>query len=414
MTFASSAVPHDQVKKLARLIDQGGAILVVDAALISPSERDQIERAIRGDATTPAAMAQWKPEWRAMLAELSSGAHGQGSLESPPDFPQPAYAQIFEACLKELQLLPFQEPAPWAYWQALADGVQAEPASAWMAVEPCQWLVSTQQVQLKRSAPNQQMSPHLIQTIEAGLGRLRASLVLGRSGRAYLRFEAPFELRSAWPECLEGLGTDDFLPQGSQARDWRGFVTELEMALAMNPDPSNSDTQSLWPWGMGTNPNDPGLASGAIQAKRPINSSNLTKAPLPLQGFKHWLESQGHPLNLEWHSFKPVQRVEEWIAEWTSVLETIEALKQSCMNANDSLGRPWAVLLQDQWSYKLYVQPEGKQRQSGPTFLNIAALRERLRGLSQAGFSFKERHAKRGDSLTQLLKLASWSDEEIS
>ena len=84
------------------------------------------------------------------------------------------------------------------------------------------------------------------------------------------------------------------------------------------------------------------------------------------------------------------------------------------MNANDSLGRPWAVLLQDQWSYKLYVQPEGKQRQSGPTFLNIAALRERLRGLCQAGFSFKERHAKRADSLTQLLRLASWSNDEAN
>lgn len=414
MTVSSSAVQQDQVKKLAHLIDRGGAILVVDGALISPSERDQIDQAIRSDTTTPAAMAQWRPEWRAMLAELSYAAHGRGSLESPPDVPQPAYAQIFEACLKELQLLPSLEPAPWAYWQALADGVPAEPTKGWMAVEPCQWLVSTQQVQLKRSTPNQPISPHLIQTIEAGLGRLHASLVLGRSGRAYLRFDAPFELRSAWPECLEGLGTDGFLPQGSHARSWRGFVTELEMALAMKPDPSNSNIQSLWPWGMGTSPNDPELPSGAFQAKRPIDSSSLAKAPLPLQGFKHWLESRGHPLNLEWHSFKPVQRVEEWIEEWTSVLESIQALKQGCMSANDSFGGPWAVLLQDQWSYKLYVQPKGKQRQSGPSFLNIAALRERLRGLSQAGFSFKARHAKRGDSLAQLLRLASWGEDDPS
>ena len=414
MTFASPGSGHDQIKKLARLIDQAGSILVVDAALISPSEREQIERASRGETQLFNAMAQWDPQLHAMLAELSLKSQGWGSLQHPPDYPKPAYAALFEASLRELGLLTPQQPPPWAYWQAMAEGLAAEPQRHWLAVEPCQWLVSTQEVQLRLCRPYQPLSPQLVETIKAALDWLDASLVLSPSGRAYLGFEKPFDLQSAWPETLEGLGADGFLPQGSQASDWRRFVTELEMALAITPD--SSDTQSLWPWGMGA-PLAPGSPvafeknTGLEESGSALfHSAGLTDAPLPLQGLHQWLAGQGRHLAIEWRSFKKVQSVEDWLAEWALLLADIQALRRRCMAANGQPARPWAVLLQDQWSYKLHVQPEGRGRQDSSAFPGMVGLIESLRGLTQSFFASQGGKGKKNHSLLKLLQLASWDD----
>ncbi len=394
MTPPSHSSNHNQIKKLARLIDRAGSILVVDAALISPSEREQIERGSRGETPWLDAMAQWDPQLHAMLAELSLKSLGWGSLQQPPEYPKPAYAELFEASLRE-RLAP-------------------EPQRHWMAVEPCQWLVSTQQVQLRLCRPHQPLSPQLVETIKTALDWLDASLALSPSGRAYLGFEKPFDLQSAWPETLEGLGADGFLPQGSQAGDWRRFVTELEMALAMTPDSSN--TQSLWPWGMGA-PLAPGSPvtfekeTGREESGSALfQAADLTNVPLPFQGLHQWLAGQGQRVNMQWRSFKKVQSVEEWLAEWALVLADIQALRRHCMAANGRPGRPWAVLLQDQWSYKLYVQPEGRNGQANPAFPSRVGLIESLRGLTRKLFTSQGGIGKKNHPLLKLLQLASWDD----
>ena len=415
MTPPSPGPNQDQIKKLARLIDRAGFILLVDAALISPSEREQIERASRDETPWLDAMAQWDPQLHAMLAELSLKSLGWGSLQQPPDCPKPAYAELFEASLRELGLLTPQQQPPWAYWQAMAEGLVPEPQRHWMAVEPCQWLVSTQQVQLRLCRPHQPLSPQLVKTIKAALDWLDASLALSPSGRAYLGFEKPFDLQSAWPETLDGLGADGFLPQGSQAGDWRRFVTELEMALAMTPD--SSDTQSLWPWGMGA-PLAPGFPvafekeTGREESGSALfQAADLTNAPLPLQGLHQWLAGQGRRVNMQWRTFKKVQSVEEWLAEWALVLADIQALRRHCMAANGQPGRPWAVLLQDQWSYKLYVQPEGRNGQANPAFPSRVGLIESLRGLTQKLIASQGGKGKKNHPLLKLLQLASWDDQ---
>jgi hypothetical protein len=80
------------------------------------------------------------------------------------------------------------------------------------------------------------------------------------------------------------------------------------------------------------------------------------------------------------------------------------------MAANGKPARPWAVLLQDQWSYKLYVQPEGRGRQDSSAFPGMDGLIESLRGLTQSFFVSQGGKGKKNHSLLKLLQLASWDD----
>ena len=187
------------------------------------------------------------------------------------------------------------------------------------------------------------------------------------------------------------------------------------MALAMTPD--SSDTQSLWPWGMGA-PLAPGFPvafekeTGREESGSALfQAADLTNAPLPLQGLHQWLAGQGRRVNMQWRTFKKVQSVEEWLAEWALVLADIQALRRHCMAANGQPGRPWAVLLQDQWSYKLYVQPEGRNGQANPAFPSRVGLIESLRGLTQKLIASQGGKGKKNHPLLKLLQLASWDDQ---
>jgi hypothetical protein len=386
---------------------------VVDTALISPTEHDQIARTDHSGALLSRAINLWEPGLLTLLSDLSSRVSGDGCPEQPPERPQPSYALLFEAALKQLGLLASSSSAPWAYWQALEDGIAAETDDLWMALEPCQWQVSTQQVQLQRSLSNPPFSPQLIDLVQAGLDRLEASFVTGRSGRGYLRFKKAFDLQSAWPESLEGLSADDFLPQGSHARRWRQFITELEMALAMNPDPS--PTQSLWPWGMGQTPNKAEIKEPyeTGQSKRlSANSLNILKdmaeseAPLALRGMHQWLVKQGKAMTIEWRNFKQVQTVEDWLSEWHSLVTHIETIKNK--QGHDQTNKPWAVLLQNQWTYKLYMQPHDSQTRNNHFSSALKRFVKSLGGLAR--YTLPTQGTKTKDNaLTQLLALASWA-----
>jgi hypothetical protein len=414
MNFSSRLDTH--AKELAQLIQQGGHLLVVDAALISPTEREQIARTDHSGALLSKAIDLWESGLLTVLSDLSSRASGDGCPEQPPERPQPSYALLFEAAFKQLGLLTSSSWAPWAYWQALEDGITAETDDLWMALEPCQWQVSTQQVQLQRSLSNPPFSPQLIDLVQAGLDRLEASFILGTSGRGYLRFKKTFDLQSAWPESLEGLSADDFLPQGSHARRWRQFVTELEMALAMNPDPS--PTQSLWPWGLGQTPNKAQIKEPyeTGQSERlSANSLSILKdmagseAPLALRGLHQWLVKQGQAMTIEWRNFKQVQTVEDWLSEWHSLVTHIETIKNK--QGHDQAKKPWAVLLQNQWTYKLYIQPHDSQIRNKHFSSAMKRFGKSLGGLARYSLLTRGRKTK-DNALNQLLALASWTYED--
>lgn len=407
---------HTHAKELAQLIQQGGHLLVVDTALISPTEREQIVSTDHSGALLSGAINLWEPGLLTLLSDLSSRVSGDGCPEQPPERPQPSYALLFEAALKQLGLLASSSSAPWAFWQALEDGIAAETDDLWMALEPCQWLVSTQQVELQRSLSSPPFSPQLINLVQAGLDRLEASFVTGRSGRGYLRFKKAFDLQSAWPESLEGLSADDFLPKGSHARRWRQFITEFEMALAMNPDPS--PTQSLWPWGLGQTANKAEMKEPykTGQSERLLtNSINILEdmagpeAPLALRGLHQWLATQGKVMTIEWRNFKQVQTVEEWLSEWHSLMTHIETIKNK--RGDGQTNKPWAVLLQNQWTYKLYMQPHDSQIRNNHFPSALKRFVKSLGGLAR--YTLPTQGSKTKDNaLTQLLALASWTHED--
>ncbi|MEK9811979.1 MAG: hypothetical protein VW440_02900 [Bordetella sp.] len=410
MNLSSHVDAH--AKELAQLIQQGGHLLVVDAALISPTEREQIARTDHSGALLSRAIDLWEPGLLTLLSDLSSRASGDGCPEQPPERPQPSYALLFEAAFKQLGLLASPSSAPWAYWQALEDGITAETDDFWMALEPCQWQVSTQQVQLQRSLSNPPFSPQLVDLVKAGLEQLEASFVMGTSGRGYLRFKKAFDLQSAWPESLEGLSADDFLPQGGHASRWRQFVTELEMALAMNPD--SSPTQSLWPWGLGQTPNKAQIKEPyeTVQSKRLSTNSlsvlkdmAMSEAPLAIRGLHRWLVKQGQAMTIEWRNFKQVQTVEDWLSEWHSLVTHIQTIKNK--QGHDQANKPWAVLLQDEWTYKLYIQPHDCQIRNKHFSSVLKHFGKGLRGLARYKLPTRGRKTK-DNALTQLLALASW------
>ncbi len=421
MTFATAKSSTDPIKKLVDVIGQGGTVFIVDAGLISPLEREQIERAVTTHTKlTPSAPTENAPHQKThpffqalspdrlrLLERLSSKAQGSGSPEQPPDLPRPAYAQLFEACLAEMGILTDSQTAPWACWQALADGLSVDPSQHWMALEPCQWGVSTQQVTMRTCQPYPCLGSELLAALEAGLDRLNAQLHLSPSGRAYFGFEKPFDLNTAWPESMEGLAADDFLPTGQQARAWRQFITEVEMTLALQPELGN--IQSLWPWGMGSPVYERTMDGPARKEHAMREGPRTLGLPLVLAGFQHWMSNHGHPFKLEWRSFKGIQTVDDWLNQWERVLEDLEGLQILPMRHEEPGDRPWALILQQYWAYKVVCQSDlhsnSRGSASSPSFFN------RLRRFTKSLFSGQRSRLADKPAHAYLLDLACWQEQ---
>ena len=420
MTFATEKSPIDPIKKLVDVIGHGGTVFIVDAGLISPLEREQIEKAVTTHAKmTPSAPTEHTPHQKThpffqalspdrlrLLERLSSQAKGNGSPEQPPDLPRPAYAQLFEACLTEMDILTDSQTAPWAYWQALADGLSVDPSQHWMALEPCQWGVSTQQVAMQTCQPYPRLSSELLAALQAGLNRLNARLHLSPSGRVYFGFERPFDLNTAWPESLEGLAADDFLPTGQQARPWRQFITEVEMTLALQPEPG--DIQSLWPWGMGSPVYERPVDGPAREEHAMLEGPRTLGLPLVLAGFQHWMNNHGHPFKLEWRSFKGIQTVDDWLDRWERILEDLEGLQTLATEHEEPGDGAWALILQQQWAYKVVCQSDLHSNSRGsarsPHFFNG------LRRFTKSLFPGQRSRLADKPAHAYLLDLACWQD----
>ena len=205
----------------------------------------------------------------------------------------PGYLDTLTVYIIQRKFWPNQVKVPWAYFVALALGLNPENEKAWAILSPANIGLNLYQADLKiiSSEKLDETRKKILEEVIIGSG---GEIFFPKKELDFYLIKLPKEfslMNSIFPTEDSNLSSHYFSSSNKVNRLWRNLITEIEMEWhRLKPHDLNINT--LWAWGWGTMPVNQDCDTGF---KKAIDEKKITENDLysiMKKGFIYWLQNK--------------------------------------------------------------------------------------------------------------------------